>query len=109
MKVLQADDLDIGMYVTVLRTLPEPKEEDQSAGDGPRVIVMPPPFMMPEYCSALKGSPLLVMAKNLPFIVVKAMDRGMTIDIDTRRVDLMRVDEEYARALTKKPWWKFWS
>lgn len=65
------------------------------------------------YGQALRGEVLHVTAVNLPYIVVRCLSHadlaGRNLDLDSRRVTLMRLSDEFVAAKRlRTPWWKFW-
>lgn len=112
-KPLTADDLQVGMTVTVLES--RPKLVTQSIGQGddesgrPVSTLAGIAAMMPCLYAMLKGHPLRIDAVDLPYIVATCRHCNQTLHIDTRDCELSKVTEEYARALEPKrgKWWRF--
>jgi len=110
-KVLPPDDLRPGMFVTVLKghrpeTPPTPEMESPI---GAAISLLAVGNRVEEYYGNLKGEPLEVRAVELPFLMVRNLERPSrpTFSIDTRRCDLMEVGRVYARSPFRR-WWQFW-
>jgi len=72
-KVIEVDDLEVGMFVTVL----EWHDDDQS----------------------YVGEVLKVMAIDAPFVAANRAGETECVDLDTRKLRLAQVSDEYAKAM----------
>lgn len=103
-KILSGDDLVPGMYVTIHRG----KIEDQPElpeGISPIALMT----TRREFYGGLVGEPLKILAVELPFIMVRNMERiaAPQFSVDTRKCELIPISREYALA-PRRRWWQFW-
>lgn len=111
-KIIAPDDLRRGQFVAIYRGQKQEAEQtiDSPLGEGHQLrVVLPPQLMMEDY-AGLKGEPLVVRSVNLPFIMVKNLERPRrwVFSIDTRRCELIEVSREYA-LLPSRAWYKPWT
>lgn len=105
-RVLAADDLHRGMFVSVkgVKTLPEPVEAD--FGD---VMLRMSTSME---ATALGGMILRVEHIDLPHIAYRCAcgDRKCKVRgaIDMRKYELVEISREFVKAMQGKRWWQFW-
>ena len=106
-KILQADDLRVGQFVAILNgRRPEPYQAPEGEeGPSRAAVMLATSAMIPEPYAAIKGEPLRVVAMNLPFIMVRNLERRSTrFSIDTRLCELIKVDRQYALSPSAR-WW----
>lgn len=98
MTKLQPDDIEVGMYVTVLEW--NPQERTYNAGgifDEGQVITKV--HRDGSWC----GDVLIVRAICLPYIVVDGnRDYMVGLQLDIRRLSLMKLTPEYVKASKKE-------
>lgn len=97
------DDLEKGLYVTVVESDPV---EAVMMGCSEKVQVG-------KYAGALYGEVLRIEALALPYLAMtclsQVVNEGRTFELDSRKIKLMKLDDEYVRARRiRPPWWKFW-
>lgn len=112
-QVTQVDDLEVGQFITVLGK--KSPEDDVHQFDAGPVAIMTALTGMPSRYDRLKGLPLKIAAKHLPYIVVQCTCGNEECEcrpmpIDTREVELTVVGEEYAESMRQKrprrSWWQ---
>lgn len=81
--MLQADDLEVGLVVTVLR------------GESVPHAVTPFGTIDRELHYQLKGIPLAVLSVDLPYFLAAIMPGGQLRVMDVREVELMRLTSQY--------------
>lgn len=108
---LNADDFEVGLHFTVIADEDEGDRSTEQGGIFPFALI----GMNMPYGSQFRGHVLEIRAINLPYLACECLSSegalGKVFEIDTSRVRLMRLNEEYvaARRVRKpRPWWKFW-
>lgn len=101
MAALKQDDLEVGMKVTVLKWHPREVPgsgllgllTNEGGGVATRTV------QDHSWC----GDVLVVTAINLPFVVVDELTGSQLkgVDLDLRRLDLMKISEEFIAARMK--------
>lgn len=90
---LTRDDLDVGMYVTILKTDDgEPIEVDTEKGKETVALECNP---LETYC----GRVLRIDAICYPYLLVMDEGSGELVDVDFRRVALGELNEQYVATL----------
>jgi hypothetical protein len=98
---LQPDDIQIGMYVTVLEWNPQERTYQSGGPFSDYGEVVTKTFRDGSWC----GDVFIVRAICLPYIIVDG-EHGYTVglDLDLRKLSLMKLTREYVEASHFKPW-----
>jgi len=95
-KIISTGELAVGQFVTVLNWKPIIIEEPTFGSFGETTGIQTRTHNDNSY----KGEILEIKAVDLPFVVVKRVCySGNSFALDTRRVNLMELSEEYVKAL----------
>lgn len=105
-RVLEADDFERGMYVSVRGVRKQPDPVEAEFGD---VMVRLSTSME---ANALDGMILRIDHIDLPLIAYRCACgnrrcklRGI---VDTRKFELVEISKEFVLAMRPKRWWEFW-
>ncbi len=107
--VLKSDDLEAGMFVTVLNgRKPIETAPDPQAGGAQLVQVLSSMTCAPEYYANIKGDALKIVALDIPYVAVRNLScpKWPTISLDTRCCQLRRLNKDYVRGLDNRSLWK---
>jgi len=110
MAILQLDDLEVGMFITVY-SLKENIQNNiqQQVPEMDMFSLLIPPKEVNQRYSNLKGLLMRVEAIDLPYVIVtgyelkdnvinKKMQSSTTLFIDTREINLMKLNEKFVLA-----------
>ncbi len=102
--ILQTDDLELGMFVTVHTGMMYYKEIRETDKSSP----LPKISTITKEDRSFKGNVLEIVAKNIPYIIVKKHNAGFSPTdkssfryetLDTRKYKFMKLTKEYIKVL----------
>lgn len=98
--LLEPDDFEVGMYVTVLENLPYQREVEVFEDYTAQVKTLV------RNDNSYKGDVLQILAINLPYLVCKVFDKyigkSYNSPFDTRRTKFISINQEYVNFMEVK-------
>ena len=104
--ILQLDDLELGMFVTIHTGKPYDKQINEIDNSSP--IPLPKTTFLTREDQSHKGDILEIVAINLPYIIFKRYKRSYVdknkftfeyLTLDLRLVKLMKLTDDYVKVL----------
>lgn len=105
-RVLEADDFERGMYVSVRGVRKQPDPVEAEFGD---VMVR---LSTSIESAAIGNRPMRIEHVDLPHLVCSCAcgqrDCKTRMAVDTRKFELIEISKEFVLAMRPKRWWEFW-